>query len=250
MLLSIFQILGLSVYTIVLMIFITMLCPPVRRKLKEISLYGDCFKKRIAESYEKYLYILVIIRQVLLFSALIVIVSIMDFSITLEYFPSLILLGLSIIVFVSVQLPLLMKAHILVNFKIDDEVYDSTISFKPREDPTLVEARIYNLGFSTYKNSVAIFYFGEEFEILPCNDPKYEHLKFHFKKEFSIQEIHGGALFSPKDNFLSIPPQEVFIFPMYIKIPEKEKKGIMHIDFYSENTWGMTVIYKQVIVER
>ena len=250
MLLSIFQIVGLSVYTIVLMIFIIMLCPPVRRKLKEIKLYGDCCKRRIADSYEKYLHRLVIIRQVLLFSALIVIVSIIDFSIALEYFPSLILLGLSIIVFVSVQLPLLMKAHILVNFKIDDEVYDSTISFKPRKDPTLVEARIYNLGFSTYKNSVAIFYFEGDFKIVPHTDPKYEDLEFHFKKKFSIQKIHGGALFSPKENFLSIPPQEVFVFPMYIKIPEKEKKGKMHIDFYSENTWGMTVIYKQVIVER
>ena len=139
-----------------------------------------------------------------------------------------------------------MKAHVLVTFKIDDKVYDSPIFFKSGKE-TYVEGRVYNLGFSNYKNFVVIFYFGEDFKIIPHDDPKYRDLDF--KKKFSIQKIHGGALFSPKDNFLSIPPQEVFIFPMYIKIPRKEKKGEMHIDFYSENTWGMTVIYKQVIAK-
>ena len=64
------------------------------------------------------------------------------------------------------------------------------------------------------------------------------------KKKFSIQKIHGGAFFSPKDNFLTIPPQEVSIFPMYVKIPKRQKKGRMHIEFYSENSWGMTNIFK------
>lgn len=243
------QIFGLTV-VVLFIIFFIILFPNIRKKLKEISLYGECFKKKFADLYEKYLHGLVIIRQVLLFLAPIGILSIIDFSIVLEYLPGLILLGLSITVFVSIQLPLLMKAHIHVNFKIDDKVYDSTISFKPREEPTLVEARVYNLGFSTYKNFVVIFYFGGDFKIVPHTDPRYEDLEFHFKKKFSIQKIHGGALFSPKDNFLSIPPQEVFVFPMYVRIPKKEKKGKMHINFYSENTWGMTVIYKQVVVER
>ena len=249
--LSVLQIFGVVLYITPLMIFVIMLYPHIRRKLKEISLYDR--KKKFAHLYERYLHHLVLLRQVLLFSAPLVIPSIIDFSVASKYFPSLILVGLSLIVFVSIQLPLLMRAHILVNFQINGKVYPSAISFKPREheeDSTLVEARIYNLGFSTYKNFVAIFYFGPEFEIVPCKDSKYDHLDFHFKKEFSIQKIHGGVLFSPKDNFLSIPPQEVFIFPMYIKVPKEEKEGIMTIEFYSENTWGKTEISKDIIVRR
>jgi len=250
------QILG-GIVIVLLAILIVMLCPPIRTKLKEISLYN--IEKKFARRYERRLHLLVLIRQLLLFLAPWAIVSIIDFSVASKHLPSWILVGLSLTVFVSIQLPLLMKAHIHVNFMVNETVYHSAIPFKLREheeDSILVEARIYNLGFSTYKNSVAIFYFKEDFEILPCNHKKYRHLDEHFKKEFSIQKIHGGVLFSPKDNFLSIPPQEVFIFPMFIKAPKvlkepkKEKERKMEIEFYSENTWGKTVIEKQVILRK
>lgn len=244
MFLSVFQIFGLVVI-ILFTIFVIVLCPSIRRKLKETELFGDCYKKKVARLYEKYLHFLVIIRQVLLFLIPIGILSITDFSIASEYSPSLILLGLSFVVFVSIQLPLLMKAHILVTFVIDDKVYNSTISFKSGKE-TLVEARVYNLGFSTYKNFTVIFYFGRDFKIVPYDDQKYHDLDF--KKKFGIQKIHGGAFFSPKDNSLTIPPQEVFIFPIYVKVPKKEKEGKIHIEFFSESSWGMTMIYKQVNV--
>jgi len=139
-----------------------------------------------------------------------------------------------------------MQANILVTFKIGKNVYDSPIVFESENEPCLVEAILYNLGFNTYKNFVIIFYFGKEFGIVPYDKQKYRDLDF--KKKFKIQKIQGGALFDPKDNFLSIPPKEVFIFPMYVKIPKKKKRGNISIVFYSEDTWGMVRIKKRFVV--
>ena len=227
------------------MVFGIMLLRPIRRKMKKISLFGGRSEKKFANYYEDYLYILVIIRHILLFFAPLAFFSIVDFSIVLEHSLSLILMGLSVIIFVSIQLPQLMKAHILVTFTIDKKPYDSPIVFESGKE-ILVEGNIYNLGFSTYKNFTIIFYFGEDFEIVPCDNTKYSDLSF--KKKFGIQKRHGGVFFSPKDNSLTIPPQEVFIFQMYIKAPKKEKVGKVTVEFYSENTWGMTMIDKRVLV--
>jgi hypothetical protein len=225
----------------------TVLCPPIRRKLKEIDLFGDSCKEEFARLYEKHLHLLVILRQVLLFLAPIGFFSVIDFSIVLEYFLGLVLLGLSLVVFVSIQLPLLMKAHVLATFKIGDDVYNSTILFESGKE-TLVEARIYNLGYITYKNFAVVFYFGPDFEIVPYDNEKYCDLDF--EKKFGVQKKHGGAFFSPKDISLTIPPQEVFIFPIYVKVPKEKKQGRVHIEFYSENSWGMTNIFKPLIVNK
>jgi hypothetical protein len=241
------QIFGLTVI-LLLSVFIIMLCDPIRRMLKEIDLFsGDCRQRKFARFYEKHLHSLVIIRQALLFLAPIAgSIVFLGFAFTSANLTSLIVLGLSFIVFVSMQLPMLMKAHILATFKIGDNICDSTIFFETEKE-TLVEGRIYNLGFSTYKNFTVIFYFGGDFEIVPYDDEKYRDVDF--KKKFGIQKIHGGAFFSPKDTSLIIPPQEVFIFPMYVKAPKGEKKGKMHIEFFSENSWGMTMIQKPFIVK-
>lgn len=244
--LSIYQIFG-WILLIFLMIFVVILSRPVRRKIKETYHLGKGWKRKIAKLYENYLYLLVIIRHGLLFLTPIAFFSIVDFSIVSKHSFSLILLGLSFVVFVSIQLPQLMKAHIRVTFTIKGKGTDSPIVFKSGKE-ILVEGNLYNLGFSTYKNFTVIFYFGEDFEIVPCDNAKYQVLSF--KKKFSIQKRHGGVFFSPKDNSLIIPPQEVFIFPMYIKAPKKEKVSKVTVEFYSENTWGMTMIDKRVIVER
>jgi len=246
--LSIFQIFGL-IWIIFLLVFVIVLSPPIRRRINVTSIFGKRWKKKIANYYEDYLYILVIIRHILLFFAPLAFFSIVDFSIVLEHSLSLILMGLSVIIFVSIQLPQLMKAHILVTFTIDKKPYDSPIVFESGKE-ILVEGNIYNLGFSTYKNFVIIFYFGEDFEraIVPCNNAKYQDLSF--KKKFGIQKRHGGVFFSPKDNFLTIPPQEVFVFPMYIKVPKKEIDREMHIEFYSESSWGKVVIKRRLIVQK
>ena len=42
--------------------------------------------------------------------------------------------------------------------------------------------------------------------------------------------------------YLTIPPQEVFVFPVYLKVPIDEKDGKIKILFSSENTWGINEI--------
>lgn len=173
-------------------------------------------------------------------------VSSIWFSIELEHFIASLVLGLSILIFVSTQIPLLMKAHLLINFTVDGKGSGSRINFRSGETHT-VEVLIRNFGFSTYKNFVAKIYFGPDFKIIPYNHSKYKDLDF--KKEFSIQKKHGGAMFTPKETFLTIPPQEVYIFPLIIKAPDEGKEYRLHIEFNAENTWGMNVIYKTIFVK-
>ena len=105
---------------------------------------------------------------------------------------------------------------------------------------TLLRTAIYNLGFSTYKNGMVLIYFGGEFDIIPCDEKTYNELDFN--KKFTIQTKHGGVAFTPKENFQSIPPQEVFIFPVLLRVPNIAKNGNIKIIFSSENSWGMKEI--------
>ena len=230
-------------------IFVTILFSPIRYKCAfERHLSKDGRKKKVAEFYEDHLHSLVLGRQILLFwfpTAVLIVLSIWA-SIELEYFVGSFVLGLSILIFVSTQLPLLMKAHLLIIFKIDDGEWGSRIDLRSGKT-TKIEFAIRNLGFSTYKNFVVKFYFGPDFKIIPYNHSKYKNLDF--EKEFSIQKRHGGAMFTPKETFLAVPPQEVIIFPLIIKVPDESKKYRLRIDFNAENTWGMNVIYKAVFVK-
>jgi len=222
--------------------FIIILWPYSRRKLREC---------RFAGFYEKHLHSFVLARQILLFFFPIAVLMALSpvVPIKLEYFLGSVVFGLSTVIFVSIQLPLLMKAHLRVSFRIDDGKWVKTINLRAGETHK-VEFAIENLGFSTYKNFSIIFYFGPKFEVLPPSHPKYMRKHLDFKKEFSIQQQHGGAMFSPKENFLTIPPQEVFIFPIFIKAPKKEDKYPLTIQFFAENTWGMNRISIPITVYR
>ena len=180
----------------------------------------DGFKKKIAFFYEKHLHKLVLARQILLFffPTAVLMVLAMLFPIKLEYLLGSIVLGLSILIFVSTQLPLLMKARLLITFSINDGGWSETLTLRPGKT-TKVESAIRNLGFTTYKNSTIKFYFGKDFDVIPYENALYPDLDF--KKKFTIQRRHGGVMFDPKDNFLTVPPQEVFIFPMWVKVPDK-----------------------------
>ena len=218
-------------------IFIIILYPRSRRKLRHVS------------AYEEHLHFLVLLRQIFLFifpTAILMALS-MLVTVKLEYVLGTIVLGLSILIFVSVQLPLLMKAHLVTSFRIDDGKWTRGVNLRPGKVHK-VEGLIQNLGFSTYKNFSVIFYFGKEFEILPSSHSKYKSAHLDFRKKFSIQQEYGGVMFSPNENFLTIPPKETFVFPMFIKAPNEEKEYTLHIQFSAENTWGMTRIYKRVIV--
>jgi hypothetical protein len=166
----------------------------------------------------------------------------------LKQFPALIALGLSIIIFWIVELPLLTKADISVTFGVDDgnaiaeEDYVSKIVLDPEKE-NIVNTRVQNLGFSTLKNAVVEIYFGDTgLDVVPCDDPRYSRLDF--PKKFSIQKTHCGILFTPKHNFQTIPPQEVLVFQTIVRVLKNIQKGEVkigkaEIQFSSENSWGI-----------
>lgn len=227
-------------------IFVILLCRRVRYACAyERYLGKECCKKKVAKIYETYLHSFVIVRQILLFlfpTAILMALSAL-LATKLEHLFSSFILGLSILIFVSMQLPLLMKAHVLVTFQIEPGRGGSEIDVESGKT-TRIELGIRNLGYGTYKNSTVIFYLGSDFEIVPYDNSLYKDLDF--KKKISIQKRHGGVLFNPKDKFLSIPPQEIFVFPVWVKVPNKKAEREATIYFFSENTWGMVVIKRQV----
>lgn len=217
----------LSVYIALLFATVSLLSPWVRRLLRNERWYEDN------------LHIAVIFRQILLFLApLAFSTALLGIDFSSKQLLTLFVLGLSITVFWVVQLPMLTKANILVTFGVDEREYAPKIVFNEGEH--LVNTRIHNLGFSTLKNSTVEIYFGDGFEVVPCSDPRYAGLDF--AKRFTIQKVHSGILFAPNDNFQTLPPQEVFIFPCIIQVLKAKQKGRVTIQFFSENSWGMTVI--------
>jgi hypothetical protein len=221
-----------AVYFALLIILIYLLSPKIRRKMKDKS------------DYERNLHSLVLFRQILLFFLpLMLSVAVFGVSFVSDQLLSLVVLGLSINVFWVVQLPLLTKAQLSVDFSVDQITdFDSSIMLVPRTKQ-VIYLRIYNLGFSTLKNGTVLMYLGDQFEkstcrIIPSDDPEYD--KLDFKKSFRIQKTHAGVSFSPKENFLTMPPQEWFVFPVIVEISHCELDSKVEVEFYSENSWGVT----------
>jgi len=221
-----------AVYFALLIILIFLLSPKIRRKMKDKS------------DYEQNLHSLVLFRQILLFFLpLMLSVAIFGVSFAFDQLLSLVVLGLSINVFWVIQLPLLTKAHLSVDFSVDQITdFDTGIKLVPKAKH-VIYMRIYNLGFSTLKNGTILMYLGDQFEknncrIIPNNDPAYD--KLDFKKSFRIQKAHAGVSFTPNDNFITIPPQEWFVFPVIVEISECELDSEVEVEFYSENSWGVT----------
>jgi len=160
----------------------------------------------------------------------------------LNQFPTLIALGLSIIIFWVVELPLLMKADIIVTFGVDDGNDIAEAGYINKivldvEKENIVNIRVHNLGFSTLKNAMIEIYFGDGFEVVPWDYKRYKRLDFN--KKFSIQKTHCGVVFTPNDNFQTIPPQEILVFQTIMRKPKNMQKGEVTIQFSSENSWGL-----------
>jgi hypothetical protein len=221
-----------GVYFALLLILIYLLSPKITRKFK------------YKQNYKENLYKLVLTRQILLFFLpLAIALAFFGVSFTSNQLLSLIILGLSINVFWVVQLPLLTKANLSIDFAVDQiDDFESGITLT-QKTKQVVYIRIYNLGFSTLKNGTVLIYFGDQFEkskckIIPSDNEEYE--KKDFKKRFSIQKAHAGVVFSPKENFITMPPQEWFVFPVIVEVPECELDSTLEVQFYSENSWGVT----------
>jgi hypothetical protein len=125
----------------------------------------------------------------------------------------------------------------------NEEQYGDNLVIYPQKVNRVVFAT-YNLGFHTYKNALVILYFGEEFEVIPCDDFEFKD-RLHnldFCKIYSVQKKHGGAAFNPKDNYLTIPPKEVFLFPVFVRVKRKPIREFVTLEFSSETSWGKTVM--------
>lgn len=206
---------------------IGLLLPPVRNAARSRRLY------------EKNLHFVVIMRQILLFFAPTAFsVVIFDAPTVAQQLTALFALGLSIVVFWAAVFPQLTKAQFFVDFRVDN-----VGEFKPQivlsaKTEHLIVTRIYNMGFGTLKNAMVLLYFGHDFEIVPFKDSKYRELDF--EKEFTIQKENCGALFTPKTNYQTIPPQEWFLFPVIVKAPNASQSCQITLQFASENSWGLT----------
>jgi hypothetical protein len=129
------------VYFPLILIFTTLLLPRTRRSLRK------------SQWYENKLNLLVLIRQILLFLFPLSIATVISPVWSLNQLPTLVALGLSIIVFWVVELPLLTKANILITFGVDDgnaireEDYRNEIVLDVDRE-NVVNTRVHNLGFS------------------------------------------------------------------------------------------------------
>ncbi|MGA2309432.1 MAG: hypothetical protein ABSG57_07790 [Candidatus Bathyarchaeia archaeon] len=212
---------------------------------------------RSKDWFRKRLNILVIFRQILLFLLPLMFSLILDLilgtSFTIEQLPTLVALGLSITVFWVVELPLLTKVDIFVTFGVDDgnaiaeEDYVDKVVLDPEKE-NIVNTRVQNLGFTTLKNVAVEIYFGDGFEVVPSDDPKYTRLDF--PRKFSRQKTHCGVVFAPSDNFQTIPPQEVFVFQNIVRTPKNMQKGMVTVYVFSENSWGMKEIKAPIEIKK
>jgi hypothetical protein len=227
----------LTTYFCFLSEFVYFLLPKVRMDL------------RVDPRYEKNVHRFVIVRQILLFLLpLALSASTLGVDVTSKELTSLIVLGLSINVFWVVQLPLLTKAHLFIDFAVDQiEVFRPTIDIDANSEH-LIYTRIYNTGFSTLKNAMVLIYFGKGFQIVASGDPRYDNIDF--RKDFSVQKNNCGVGFLPTKNFQTLPPQEWFLFPVIVITPKKQEVPRIEIQLSSENSWGMTKYAASISVKQ
>ena len=160
---------------------------------------------------------------------------------TSVHFLNLLVMGLALVTFASIEYPFLTKPNVFVSVlpsenKSYQEEHDLSICAKAGEEKLLM-FRVVNLGFHIIKNFTAIFTFPSGFELLK-DSGLYNGVDF--KKSFSIQRKNNAVFFSPSKNFLSFPPQEVTVFPVWVKVYDKKGKGDVEILVHSETTWGMS----------
>ena len=233
-------------YALILLTFFAISNSRTRRYLRKQWWYKVWFE----QLFEKHLNKLVIFRQILLFlSPLCLGIPILVFatgaSLVLNQLAALVALGLSLVIFWVVEVPLLTKADIIVTFGVDDGNYIPEDKYFDRlllvaEKENIVNTRIHNKGFSTLKNGRIEIYFGDGFEVLPFEHPRYRNLDF--PKKFSIMKANCGVIFSPMDNFQTLAPQEVFTFQTIVRPSRKIERDKVSVHFASENSWGVKEI--------
>lgn len=220
--------------------FVTLTLRHTRRVFYEKSLLkGGRWK-----FYEKYLHQIYLCRFIFMFffpSA--VVILFFGVEVTSKQFLNLLVMGLALVTFASIEHPLLTKPNVFITMlptekKSYREEHEFSICVRAGEEKLLM-FRVVNLGFHTIKNCTAIFYFHDGSK--PLEDPRLYN-QVDFKKIFSIQRKNKGILFSPLNNFISIPPQEVVVFPVWIKASDAKGKGDVEVQIYSESTWGMSSI--------
>ena len=152
-----------------------------------------------------------------------------------DHLLSMIVLGLSVNVFWIIQLPLVTKANLVIDFSVDKigDFNENKITLTA-DSKHVVYTRIYNAGYSILKNCVILIYFEKNVEIIPSAHPTYD--QYDFVKQFNIQKGQCGVLFDPLKNFQTVPPQEWFVFPVVLKTSKNEDEQDITVLFNSESS--------------
>ena len=99
----------------------------------------------------------------------------------------------------------------------------------------LVFVHITNLGLTAFKNCVVSIVFPEGFTIV--GDLRL-YKGVDFAKKFVIQKKNQCIQFLPNDNYMTFPPCNNLIFPIWIKTPKEAGKYKVKTTLSSESTWG------------
>ena len=228
---------GIGLYFALLGLFIFLLVPKVRK-----------YSKDKIKNYRQIFFLIILALQILIFiTPLTLSTYFIGISFVYDQMLSLIILGLSVNVFWIVQLPLITKANIEIDFSTDGlKSCKKNISLK-KQCCHIVHTRIYNLGFTTLKNSMIAIYFGKGIKIIPYDEKIYKNIDF--VKKFSVQKCNNGVLFTPKDNWQTIPPQEWFLFPLILETSNDVLELEAKVLFSSEKSWGQKEKISKVFVK-
>ena len=245
------QIAGLIVVFVFAIIFVLTIYP-VRKKFCALSFEHKRKKTRkIGEIYENALREMYILRLFLSFFLPISIAFIFSSNLDSNLILSLLVMGLGLVTFSSIQLPSLTEPHVFTSVIEDCEgkffrcIYNEGKSCKAREnrleiaikEKRIIFFRLQNLSLHTLKNCTIWFTFPENFEIskLIASD------NVDFFKEYSIQKRNNAVKFSPTDSYLSVSPDDCLVLPIKVEVirPDADPKSQeIGIQLASETTWG------------
>lgn len=99
----------------------------------------------------------------------------------------------------------------------------------------LLFVRITNLGLATFKDCVFSVVFPEGFEII--EDTRL-YSGIDFEKKFSLQRKNRCIQFLPNDNYITFPPCNHLVFPIWVNTPKKTGKYKISCSLSSESAWG------------
>lgn len=233
----------------------------VREAFYKLSFKKDGIKNTIGSFYEKNLHTFYVLRFFFLFFLPLSIKGIFFAPITQNELLNLLLGGSTLVVFSALEMPQLSKPKAFVsviqdcvavncqysqkNKKEDKDCKyekDKVCKHKERflevkEKKGTVLFRIANLNLHILKNCSVFFTFPGSLK--PIKYTKDNCDTVDFGKKYYFQERNNACYFSPKDNYLTVPPGDCMCIPIDFEVVgQVEKEDCIKIELVSESTWG------------